>query len=109
MKIGVPKEIKVHEYRVGLVPAGVRELIDAGHQVVVQSGAGAGIGFEDAHYQAAGARIAARAADVFAAADLIVKVKEPQPAECKLLRSGQTLFTYLHLAADRDQADALIA
>ena len=109
MKIGVPKEIKIHEYRVGLVPAGVRELVDAGHQVLVQSGAGAGIGFDDSHYQAAGASIAARAADVFAAADLIVKVKEPQLAECKMLRSGQTLFTYLHLAADREQAEALMA
>jgi len=109
MKIGVPKEIKIHEYRVGLVPAGVRELVDAGHQVLVQSGAGAGIGLDDSHYQAAGASIAPRAADVFAAADLIVKVKEPQLAECKLLRSGQTLFTYLHLAADREQAEALKA
>jgi alanine dehydrogenase len=109
MKIGVPKEIKIHEYRVGLVPAGVRELVDAGHQVLVQSGAGAGIGVDDSHYQSAGASIAPRAADVFAAADLVVKVKEPQLAECKMLRSGQTLFTYLHLAADRDQAEALIA
>ena len=109
MKIGVPKEIKIHEYRVGLVPAGVRELVDAGHQVLVQSGAGAGIGLDDSHYQAAGASVAPRAADVFAAADLIVKVKEPQLAECKLLRSGQTLFTYLHLAADREQAEALKA
>jgi len=108
MKIGVPKEIKIHEYRVGLVPAGVRELVDAGHQVLVQSSAGAGIGFEDAHYQAAGATIAASAADVFAAADLIVKVKEPQLAECRLLRPGQVLFTYLHLAADLAQAQALI-
>ena len=109
MKIGVPKEIKIHEYRVGLVPAGVRELVDAGHQVLVESGAGAGIGFDDKHYQSAGADIAARAADVFATADLIVKVKEPQLSECKLLRAGQTLFTYLHLAADRKQAEALIA
>src|SRR5271156_722263 len=109
MKIGVPKEIKIHEYRVGLVPAGVRELVDAGHQVLVQSGAGAGIGFEDTHYRAAGAGIAARAADVFSAAELIVKVKEPQLAECQMLRSGQTLFTYLHLAADREQAEALMA
>src|SRR6202050_2419910 len=108
MKIGVPKEIKIHEYRVGLVPAGVRELVDAGHQVLVQSGAGAGIGFDDSHYQSAGASIAPRAADVFGAADLVVKVKEPQLAECKQLRSGQTLFTYLHLAADRDQALALL-
>jgi alanine dehydrogenase len=109
MKIGVPKEIKIHEYRVGLVPAGVRELVDAGHQVLVQTGAGAGIGFEDAHYQAAGATIAQRAEDVFSASELVIKVKEPQLTECKLLRTGQTLFTYLHLAADRDQAQALIA
>jgi alanine dehydrogenase len=109
MKIGVPKEIKIHEYRVGLVPAGVRELVDAGHQVLVQSGAGAGIGLDDSHYEAAGASVAARAAEIFAAAELIVKVKEPQLTECKLLRSGQTLFTYLHLAADRAQAEALMA
>jgi alanine dehydrogenase len=109
MKIGVPKEIKVHEYRVGLVPAGVRELVEGGHQVLVQSGAGAGIGFEDADYRAAGAKIAAQAAEVFAASELIVKVKEPQLAECKMLRTGQILFTYLHLAADRAQAEALLA
>jgi alanine dehydrogenase len=109
MKIGVPKEVKVHEYRVGLVPAGVRELVDAGHQVLVESGAGAGIGFEDSHYKSAGAAVAQTAQDVFGAADLIVKVKEPQLAECKQLRSGQVLFTYLHLAADRDQALALMA
>jgi alanine dehydrogenase len=109
MKIGVPKEIKVHEYRVGLVPAGVRELVDAGHQVLVQTGAGAGIGFDDAHYQAAGATIAAAATEVFATSDLVVKVKEPQLAECRQLRPGQVLFTYLHLAADREQTDALLA
>jgi alanine dehydrogenase len=109
MKIGVPKEIKVHEYRVGLVPAGVRELVEAGHQVLVQSGAGAGIGFEDSDYQAAGAKIAAQAADVFGSSELIVKVKEPQLGECKMLRTGQTLFTYLHLAADKAQAEALLA
>jgi alanine dehydrogenase len=109
MKIGVPKEIKIHEYRVGLVPAGVRELVDAGHQVLVQSGAGSGIGFDDSHYQSAGALIARGAEDIFASADLVIKVKEPQLAECRLLRSGQTLFTYLHLAADREQAQALIA
>ena len=109
MKIGVPKEIKIHEYRVGLVPAGIRELVDAGHQVLVESGAGAGIGFDDSHYRVAGASIAARAEDVFASAEFIVKVKEPQIAECKRLRSGHTLFTYLHLAADREQAEALIA
>jgi alanine dehydrogenase len=108
MKIGVPKEIKIHEYRVGLIPAGVRELVKTGHHVLVESGAGAGIGFDDAHYQAAGAHIAASAADVFATAELIVKVKEPQLAECRMLRPDQVLFTYLHLAADPAQAQALI-
>jgi len=109
MKIGVPKEIKIHEYRVGLVPAGVRELVGAGHQVLVETGAGAGIGFEDTHYQAAGAAIAATAAEVFATSDLVVKVKEPQIGECRQLRKGQVLFTYLHLAADREQTAALLA
>ena len=109
MRIGVPKELKNHEYRVGLVPAGVRELVAAGHEVVVQSTAGGGIGVDDAAYVAAGATILASAAEVFAAADLIVKVKEPQLAECKMLRRGQTLFTYLHLAADAAQAKALLA
>ena len=109
MKIGVPKEIKIHEYRVGLVPAGVRELTDAGHEVRVETGAGAGIGFDDAHYQAAGAKIADTAADLFAKSDLVVKVKEPQLAECRQLRKGQVLFTYLHLAADREQTEALLA
>jgi len=108
MKIGVPKEIKVHEYRVGLVPAGVRELVNAGHSVIVQSGAGTGIGFGDTDYKAAGASIAAAAAEVFGNAELIVKVKEPQLAECKMLKSSQTLFTYLHLAADKAQAQGLM-
>jgi len=108
MKIGVPKEIKIHEYRVGLVPAGVRELVDAGHEVRVETGAGAGIGFEDADYRTAGATIAAGAADVFSTSDLVIKVKEPQIAECRQLRPGQVLFTYLHLAADRDQTEALL-
>src|ERR1700722_17541684 len=108
MKIGVPKEIKIHEYRVGLVPAGVRELVDAGHQVLVQTGAGAGIGFGDAHYQTAGATIAQRAEDVFSTSELKNKDKEPQLTECKMLRPGQTLFTYLHLAADPAQPQALI-
>jgi len=108
MRIGVPKEIKNHEYRVGLVPAGVRELVSEGHEVFVQSTAGAGIGLDDANYVAAGAKILQTAADVFAIADLIVKVKEPQLAECKMLRRGQTLFTYLHLAADPEQAKALM-
>ncbi len=109
MKIGVPKEIKIHEYRVGMVPAGVLELVRAGHEVLVETGAGSGIGFEDAHYRAAGASISPRAAEIFGAADLIVKVKEPQISECKQLRRGQILFTYLHLAADREQALALVA
>ena len=108
MRIGVPKEIKVHEYRVGLVPAGVRELVGAGHEVTVETGAGAGIGVDDAQYKAAGATIAAKAADVFSRAELIVKVKEPQLAECQMLKPGQVLFTYLHLAADPAQAQALI-
>lgn len=108
MRIGVPKEIKIHEYRVGLTPAGVRELVDLGHELLVQTQAGVGIGFDDAAYLAAGATIAADAATVFANADLIVKVKEPQAAEYGLLRKGQTLFTYLHLAADPAQAKALM-
>jgi alanine dehydrogenase len=108
MRIGVPKEIKVHEYRVGLVPAGVRELVGAGHEVLIESGAGNGIGVDDAQFRAAGAAIAPRAAEVFERADLIVKVKEPQPAECEMLRQGQVLFTYLHLAADPAQAKGLM-
>src|SRR5262245_33259755 len=109
MRIGVPKEIKNHEYRVGLVPAGVRELVAAGHQVLVQTTAGAGIGVDDAAYVAAGAKIIASAKEIFDTADLVVKVKEPQLAECKMLRPGQVLFTYLHLAADAEQAKALMA
>jgi alanine dehydrogenase len=109
MLIGVPKEVKVHEYRVGLVPASVRELVHAGQRVLVQTGAGAAIGFPDEHYLAAGADIAPDAAAVFAAADMVVKVKEPQPAECAMLRPGQLLFTYLHLAPDPAQAQALMA
>jgi alanine dehydrogenase len=108
MRVGVPKEIKNHEYRVGLVPAGVRELVSAGHQVLVQSSAGAGIGVDDAAYVAAGAKIVATAKDVFDSAEMVVKVKEPQLAEIKMLRPGQVLFTYLHLAADPEQAKALM-
>ena len=108
MRIGVPREIKVHEYRVGLVPAGVRELAAAGHEVLVETGAGDGIGMDDAVYRAAGATICANAIETFGRAELIVKVKEPQAAECALLRSGQTLFTYLHLAADPAQAQSLM-
>ncbi len=108
MKIGCPKEIKVHEYRVGLVPAGVRELVADGHAVFVQSQAGVGIGIEDAAYVAAGAKILPDAKAVFDAAEMIVKVKEPQPVECGMLRNGQVLFTYLHLAADAKQAQGLV-
>ncbi len=107
VRIGVPKEIKVHEYRVGLVPAGTRELVAAGHEVLVETQAGAGIGLTDADYQNAGARIADGAAAVFAETDLVVKVKEPQPQECAMLRPRQVLFTYLHLAPDPAQARAL--
>src|SRR2546430_3138941 len=108
MRVGVPREIKVHEYRVGLVPAGVRELTTAGHEVLVESGAGSGIGVDDAQFRAAGAAIAAQAGEVFERADLVIKVKEPQPAECEMLRQGQVLFTYLHLAADPVQARGLM-
>ena len=109
MLIGVPKEIKVREYRVGLVPASVRELTALGHQVLVETGAGEGIGMADARYEAAGAKMAANATEVFAAADMIVKVKEPQAAERRMLRPGQILFTYLHLAPDPEQAADLVA
>ncbi len=109
MLIGVPKEIKVHEYRVGLTPSSVREMVEHGHQVVVEHNAGSGIGAADAAYEKAGASILATAAEVFAKADMIVKVKEPQPVECKMLRPGQILFTYLHLAPDPEQCTALMA
>ena len=108
MRIGVPKEIKVHEYRVGLVPAAARELVEAGHEVLVQTGAADGIGFSDADYLRVGAKIAATAAEIFAASDMIVKVKEPQPQECAMLRKGQILYTYLHLAPDPKQTEALV-
>jgi len=108
MRIGVPREIKVHEYRVGLVPAGVRELIAAGHEVLIETGAGNGIGVDDAQFRTAGAAIAASAAEVFQRAEMVIKVKEPQAAECAMLRPGQVLFTYLHLAADPEQARGLM-
>lgn len=108
MRIGLPKEIKNHEYRVGLTPASVRELSVRGHQVLVQSGAGASIGLTDAHYEAAGATLAADAKTVFSQTDMIVKVKEPQPSECAMLRPGQILYTYLHLAPDPEQTAALV-
>ena len=109
MLIGVPKEIKSDENRVGLVPASVRELVLHKHKVIVETKAGYGIGFEDEDYRAAGATIAATAAEVFAKAEMIVKVKEPQAAEIKRLRSGQVLFTYLHLAPDPAQTKGLLA
>jgi len=108
MRIGLPQEIKNHEYRVGLTPASVRELTSRKHEVLVQAGAGATVGLSDDHYRAAGARIEANAQTVFAQSDMIVKVKEPQPQECAMLRSGQILYTYLHLAPDPEQTKALI-
>ncbi|WP_420009489.1 alanine dehydrogenase [Xanthomonas sacchari] len=107
MLVGVPKEIKNHEYRIGLTPSGVRELVLHGHEVLVQRGGGQAIGLTDAEYERAGARIAEDAPSVFAQAEMIVKVKEPQPEECAMLRPGQLLFTYLHLAPDPQQAAAL--
>ncbi len=109
MQIGVPKEIKVHEYRVGLTPGSVRELVALGHHVRVEKDAGAGIGLADDAYLAAGAELANTAEEVFARSELIVKVKEPQPEECRLLRPEQTLFTYLHLAPDPEQTRLLLA
>ena len=109
MRVGVPKEIKVLENRVGLVPGSVRELVAHGHAVVVEHNAGQGIGMDDDTYRKAGATVVATAAEVFADADMIVKVKEPQAGERKMLRQGQILFTYLHLAPDREQADDLVA
>ncbi|KAB0683037.1 alanine dehydrogenase [Burkholderia territorii] len=108
MLIGVPKEIKNHEYRVGLTPAGARELTRHGHGVLVQRGAGTAIGLLDDDYTAAGAALCDDARDIFARADMIIKVKEPQPAECAMLRRGQILYTYLHLAPDPEQAAALV-
>lgn len=107
MLIGVPKEIKNHEYRVGLVPSSVRELVANGHQVIVEHNAGAGIGFSDTDYEQAGATVVKAASEVFRLADMVIKVKEPQPQECKMLREGQVLFTYLHLAPDPQQARLL--
>ncbi|MBH9575766.1 alanine dehydrogenase [Inhella proteolytica] len=108
MRIGVPTEIKNHEYRVGLTPPSVRELVAAGHEVFIQAGAGNGIGCPDAEYQAMGAKILADATAVFEQAEMIVKVKEPQPSETAMLKKGQLLFTYLHLAPDPVQAEGLI-
>ncbi len=108
MRIAVPREIKDNEYRVGLTPAAVHELVRRGHEVWVQAGAGAEIGLDDAQYLAAGAKLAADAAEAYLRGEMIVKVKEPQPAEIALLREGQVLFTYFHLAPDRAQTMALI-
>lgn len=108
MLIGVPKEIKNHEYRIGMTPAGVRELVSNGHDVIIQKDGGAAIGLTDDMYEAAGAKIIATAEEIFASADMIVKVKEPQPNECRMLRSGQILFTYLHLAPDPEQTKLLV-
>jgi alanine dehydrogenase len=108
MKVGVPKEIKTHEYRVGLTPGAVREYVAAGHGVVVETNAGAGIGATDDNYRNSGARILGSAREVFASSDMIVKVKEPQPTEWVQLREGQILFTYLHLAPDLEQAKGLL-
>jgi alanine dehydrogenase len=109
MKIGCPTEIKPQEFRVGLTPNAAHEAVLHGHDVIVQAGAGVGAGFEDADYIAAGAAILETAAEIFAAADMIVKVKEPQAVERKMLREGQILFTYLHLAPDPEQTKDLIA
>ncbi|MBP5857618.1 alanine dehydrogenase [Marivibrio halodurans] len=108
MLVGVPKEVKNHEYRVGLTPTSVRELVHHGHQVMVETGAGGGIGAADAEYEAAGARIVPDQDAVFADAEMVVKVKEPQPFECEKLRKGQLLFTYLHLAPDPGQTELLV-
>jgi alanine dehydrogenase len=108
MLIGVPKEIKNHEYRIGLTPAGARELTAHGHQVMVQRDGGKAIGLSNEMYEKAGATIVDSAAAIFAKADMIIKVKEPQPVECAMLRPGQLLYTYLHLAPDPDQTKALV-
>jgi alanine dehydrogenase len=108
MRVGVPKEIKNHEYRVGLTPGSVAELVSAGHEVIVETRAGLGIDFEDQAYIDAGARIAGSAAETFAGADMIVKVKEPQQQEIAMLEARHLLFTYLHLAADKPQAEGLM-
>jgi alanine dehydrogenase len=109
MKIGCPKEIKPQEFRVGMTPSAVREAVNHGHQVFVETGAGTGAGFSDADYLAAGATVLATADEVFAKAEMVVKVKEPQPVERKRLREGQVLFTYLHLAPDPEQTKDLLA
>ncbi len=108
MLVGIPKEIKVHEYRVGVPPAGVRELVDNGHQVIVQKDAAEEIGMHNEDYERAGAEIVDTPEEIFERAEMVVKVKEPQANECAMLREGQVLFTYLHLAPDPDQTNALV-
>jgi alanine dehydrogenase len=108
MIVGVPKEIKNHEYRVGMTPSSVRELTSRGHQVLVQKNAGTEIGLSDEQYLAVGAELVETATEIFARAEMIVKVKEPQPLECAMLRPGQILYTYLHLAPDPEQTAALV-
>ncbi len=109
MIIGTPKEIKNHEYRVGLTPESARELVVHGHRVLVQTGAGEGIGAHDRYYVEAGAEIVQTAEEIFATCEMVVKVKEPQPVERAMLRPGQILYTYLHLAPDPDQTRDLMA
>ena len=109
MRIGCPTEIKPQEFRVGITPIAAKEAVGHGHEVLIQSGAGLGAGFEDAAYQAAGAKIVGTAQEIFAQADMVVKVKEPQAVERKMLREGQVLFTYLHLAPDPEQTKDLLA
>ena len=109
MLIGVPKEIKNHEYRIGLTPSGARELIANGHKVMVQRDGGKSIGLTNEQYEKAGAEIVGSAEEIFKRAEMIIKVKEPQPVECAMLRPGQILYTYLHLAPDPEQTKALIA
>ena len=108
MIVGIPREIKNHEYRIGMTPAGVRELVNRGHQVLVETEGGVGVGFDNASYEKVGAQIVASPGDIFAAADMVIKVKEPQPNECRMLRPEQILFTYLHLAPDPEQARLLL-
>lgn len=107
MRVGIPKEIKTQEFRVGLTPSGVREVCSAGHEVLVQCGAGLGIGIDDEAYTTAGATVVSSAEEVYHDSEILVKVKEPQPHECRMLRENQILFAYLHLAADLQQANLL--
>lgn len=108
MIIGVPKEVKSDEYRVGLLPVGAETLVKAGHRVLIEAGAGVGSGISDQEYAACGAEMVAKAADIFAQAEMIIKVKEPQPAECPMLQKDQIVFTYFHFAADRELAEAVL-